>query len=282
MKKLILSLMAAGVTASSFAQIGKCLQQGNVLLYGVGTYTNSHGSDTRSFANANSSTVDQPRRLNWEVSPGLGFNITDNVAVGVEFDYTGSKTNYDRKSISFYNQGYGMDQMKTFDYRVGPFVRYTKAVGEHFFVFGQFTAQYLRGRETPRYTNLAGTNSFSLDDNYKGVGASFMPAVGLMVSHSVGLTFGVGGISYEYRKYDYHSDLPVVAGSEHTAKTNDFMVTFGRQFNVGLQKYFGCGRGHHMHHAEEMDETRHMDTSDDNDNDEGGRKHRRHHKDDEE
>jgi hypothetical protein len=154
-------------------------------------------------------------------------------------------------------------------------------IGEHFFWYGQFEAHYLRGRETPRFTNAAGTNSFTKDYNYKGVDASYMPAVGIIICRNVGLTFGIGGISYEYRKYDINSDASVIttAGTTRTAKTNDFNVTFGRQFNVGIQRTFGCG-GRRMHHSEEMDETRHVDTSDDADDDNGGRK--RHRKNDDE
>jgi hypothetical protein len=273
MKKLILSMMAAGIAVTSFAQGNGCYQQGNILLYGVGTYSNSHGSDTRSFANANSTTTDRPRMLNWEISPGVGYNVTENLAVGVDFRYMGSKTTYDRKAISYSNAGYGVDQVKTFDYAIGPFVRYTMPIGEHFFWYGQFAAHYLRGRETPRFTNLAGNNSFTRDDNYKGVDASYMPAVGVMVCRSVSLTFGVGGISYQYQKWDYNSDITASAGSEHTAKVNNFDVTFGRQVNIGVQKYFGCHK--RMHHAEEMDETRHMDTNDDSDDNNGHKRHRK-------
>jgi hypothetical protein len=280
MKKLLLSLMAAGFAATSFAQMGNCA--GGILLYGVGSYRNAHGSDTRSFSNANGTTIDRPRQLNWEVSPGLGFNITDNLSIGVDFNYTGSKTTMDRKDIGFPFNGYAVDQVKTFDYAVGPFVRYTMPIGEHFFWYGQLEAHYLRGRSTPRYTNLLGTNSFSRDDNYKGVDVSYMPAVGVVVCKNVALTFGIGGISYDYRKYEFNSDIYATAGSEHTAKTNNFDVSFGRQFNIGVQKTFGC---HKMrHHAEPMDDTRHMDTSDDSseDDDSSSRKRRRNRKNDDE
>jgi hypothetical protein len=47
---------------------------------------------------------------------------------------------------------------------------------------------------------------------------------------------------------------------------------------VGLQKTFGCHKV--RHHAEPMDETRHIDTSDDSDDNENGR--RRHRKNDDE
>ncbi len=278
MKKLALSLVAASLAATSFAYDGHghpAFQMGNILLYGVGSYSNSHGTTSSKYATANTSTTDQPRILNWEVSPGVGFNITDNLTLGIDFNYTGSKTTYDRKALSF--SPYAEDQVKTFDYGVGPFVRYTQPLGEHFFVYGQAQAHYLRGRVTTRtVTAQVGGNSFVRDDNYKGVDASFMPALGVMVTRSLGLSFGFGGVGYAYTKYDYSTQgLP--AGSESTAKNNDFFVTFGNQFNVGVQKYFGCGMMHRHHHGEEsMDDTRHMDTNDDTmDNDSDKKKKKR-------
>lgn len=208
--------MAAGIAVTSFAQGngGQCFQAGNVLLYGVGSFSNSHGSNTSSFSNANATTINQPRMLNWEVSPGLGFNVTDNLTIGVDFNYTGAKTDYDRKDISFNGNGYGTDETKRFAYAVGPFVRYSCPIGEHFFWYGQLEAHYMRNRMTTRSTNLTGSNSFVKDDNGKGVDASYMPAIGINVCKSVALTFGIGGLSYDYMKYDYSTQgLP--AGSEY-------------------------------------------------------------------
>ncbi len=278
MKKLILTLLAGGLAAgSAFAHGGNdCFNAGNILLYGVGSYTNSHGSDNTSFASASGTTIDRPRMLNWTVSPGIGFNVADNLTIGVDFNYNGSKTTYDRKDVSFGSNGYGTDMTRTFNYGVGPFVRYSMPIGEHFFWYGQLEAHYLRGRFTTRSTNATGSNSFVKDDNYKGVDAMYTPAVGVMVCKSVALTFGIGGIGYEYRKYDF-STQGQPAGFEHTAKTNDFNVSFGQQVNIGVQKYFGCGHKMHGHH-EPMDDTHSMDAPEGDskeDNGDGGRRRKR-------
>lgn len=276
MKKLILSLMAAGFAATSYAQVN-C--PGGLLLYGVGSYSNSHGSSTSKFSNANANTINDPRSLMWEVSPGLGFNITNNLTIGIDFNYTGSKTTWDRKDPSIYGNNpivpatYGEDQVKTYDWALGPFVRYTKSISPMFFAYGQFEAHYLSGRRTTRtVTQMVGGNSFTRDDNYKGVDVSFMPAVGINVSPSVALTFGVGGVGYEYTKWDF-STQGYPAGTELTGKNNNFEVSFGRQFNVGIQKSFGCVRP--RHHREPMDDTRAIDTSDDESTDSDSRSKRR-------
>jgi hypothetical protein len=137
-------------------------------------------------------------------------------------------------------------------------------IAGRFFWYGQLEAHYLKGRVTTRSTNLSGSNSFVKDDDHKGFDAMYTPAVGILVCKSVAVTFGIGGIGYQYLKYDY-STQGMPAGSELTAKTNNFNVSLGQQVNIGVQKYFGCGHGHMRHHAEPMDETRHMDTNDDND-----------------
>ena len=236
------------------------MHEGNILLYGIGSYSNHHGTTTSKFGTANSSSSDNPREIMWEVSPGIGYNIMDNLTVGIDAYYTGTKTSNDKKNAAAFPFE---DQVKTFDYGVGPFVRYSMPLSEHFFAFGQFSAHYLNGRVTTRTaTALNGGDSYVRDDNYKGFDASLVPAIGAMLTKSLGLTFAVGGIGYEYKKYDYSTQL-YPAGSTLEGKDNQFVVTFGQQFNLGIQKYFGCG--HHMHKsgAEPMDDTRHMDTSDD-------------------
>lgn len=279
MKKLILSMLAAGFAVSSFAQ-GNICGEGAILLYGTGTFARNSGSSTSKFSNANANTIDKPTSRMWEISPGIGFNLTDNLALGIDLRYTGSKTTYDRKDPGIYGNNpvmpasYGEDQYKTYDLAIGPFVRYSMPIGEHFFWFGQFGAHYLRGTQTTRtVTAMVGGNSFTRDDKYKGFDVTYMPAIGIMVCKGTALTFGIGGIGYEWTKVDY-STQGYPAGTELSEKNSNFNVTLGQQFNFGIQKYFGCG-GSRRHHADPMDETRHIDTSDDEDDNNTRRRSRR-------
>lgn len=271
MKKLILSIMAAGCALSSFAH-GGGMQAGDLLLYGVGSFSNTHGSSTSKFGTANSSKTDDPRTLAWRVSPGIGFNVTDMLTVGIEGGYAGSKYSVDRKTLVY---GPGMapnDQIKTYDWGIGIFARGTVPLSRYFFAFGQFGAGYQAGRETFRYvTSQTGGNSFVADNNYRGLQAYYMPGIGAKLTPALGLTFSLGGISYDYRKYDispnnraFPGSLP--PGSNFESKTNNFNVSIGQQFNLGIQKYIGCGHGRKKRNVEPMDDTRQMDTSDDDDN----------------
>jgi hypothetical protein len=119
---------------------------------------------------------------------------------------------------------------------------------------------------------MVGGNSFSRDDKYKGFDVSYMPAVGIMVCKDMALSFGIGGVAYEWTKSDY-STQGYPAGTEMSAKNSDFEITLGRQFNVGIQKCFG-GHRKVRRAADPMDETRHIDTTDDTEETDGNRRRR--------
>lgn len=272
MKKFILSIMAASCAFGAFAK-GGGMKAGDLLFYGIGSYTNTHGSSTEKFGTANNNTFDNPRNLNWQVAPGIGFNVTDYITVGLEGYYSGSKTNIDRKTINPSTFNPIADQRKTYDWGVGVFARSTMPLNRYFFVFGQFGAGYTTGRESFRYaTAQTGGATYMGDNNYKGLQAYYMPGVGAMLTPSLGLTFSLGGVSYEYRKWDLSPNNVVapagsaLPGSNFERKDNRFVVSVGQQFNLGIQKYIGCGRGRSRRMVEPMDDTRQMDTSDDDSN----------------
>jgi hypothetical protein len=271
MKKLLLTLVAAGFAVSSFARGGGMMEQGSILLYGVGSYSSNNGSSTTKFGTANSNTSDNPRMRMWQVAPGIGFNITNNLAIGVDGFWGGTRMTYDRKTLGSFPSD---DQRKTYDWGVGPFVRYTQPLSQYFFAFGQATAHYLDGRETYRtVTALTGGNSYVRDNDYRGFDVSFVPAVGAMLSRSWGLTFSVGGVSYQHLEYEYSTQgLP--AGSNMESKDNQFNITFGQQFNLGIQKYIGMGR-RVRGNAEPMDDTRRIDTTDEESDDNNRRRRNR-------
>lgn len=256
MKKLLLSLVVASCATSAFAQ--KDLT-GSVLLYGTGGYASTHGEDRTSNSGIGV-TTDRPRTRDFIVAPGIGFSVNKHLTVGVNFAYVGSKVNYDRNPNNPGDIGQ-IEESKVREIGVGPFVRYTQMLGEHFFVFGQVNVNYLNGRSENDLYRVSGPTGSS-EDRYDGVNASYFPAVGVMFGMNTALSFSIGGIGYEYRKYDY--DNNGIPGLESTSKQHEFALSIGQQFNLGIQKYFGCGRSHKMKGRHEMmDDTRMMDTRDD-------------------
>lgn len=285
MKKTILSFFAMAMAATTFAHGGgSCCTPGNcssgsILLFGEGSYSNWSSNNTSKFGTANPYTVDNPHVQTWNVSPSIGVNVNQFLTLGVDFDYNGAKTDYDRKTLNFGGGNRPFDRISSYDLGVGPFARITHSLGNRFFGFGQLTAHYIKGRESFRTVTMpVGGNTFTNDNNYKGFNASFVPAIGVMVTNTIGLTFSVGGVSYEYRKNDYSPYLngTTAPGSNFEGKSKNFNVDFGKQVNFGIQKTFGCGhktRGH----REPMDEMRRMDTSDDSDSmDEGTQRRSKH------
>ncbi len=270
MKKLLLSLVAAGLAVTSFAR-GNGMDQGNILLYGSAMYSSQHGSTTNKFGSANSNTSDNDRFRMWGINAGVGYNLTNRLALGVDGFWGGTRNTVDRKNLGFFPND---DRRKTYDYGVGPFVRYTQPLNQTFFAFGQATAHYLKGRETYRtVTALTGGNVYERDNNYKGFDVSFVPSIGANLTKTWGLTFSIGGIGYQYTTYDYSTQgLP--AGSNRESKDNQFNFSFGQQVNIGVQKYIGCGRRHRSN-VQPMDDTRRMDVSDDASEDNSRRRNRR-------
>jgi opacity protein-like surface antigen len=250
MKKLILSLLVASSAASAFAQTDLT---GGILLYGTGGYSSSRGSD-RTEVGGVGLTTDRPRVRNFIVAPGIGFNVNNHISVGLNLGYVGGKTNFDASGLDVGD----VEELKTREFSIGPFVRYTQMLGEHFFVFGQLNASYLNGRSENDLFQV----SRSEEDRWNGFSASYFPAVGIMFSKDAALSFNIGGVGYTYRKYDL--DNGGIPNVENTAKESDFAISIGQQFNLGIQKYIGCGRGNHRMkgHREMMDDTRMMDTKD--------------------
>lgn len=244
MKKLILSLLACGTVGAAQAQMG-------LLLYGTGTYASSRGEDNFTTGGI-TTTTNIPRMVMWQVNPGIGWSLNQNWAVGLDINYMGSKLSEDKGTVA--GQDY---EFKTYGLGVGPFVRYTKMLGEHFFVYGQFTADYLRGHQM-----TLTTPNLESKDQYMGFRATAIPAVGVRVSPTVGLSFGVGGVGFQYLKLD--NDAPT--GSTSEGKRSDFAVTFGQQFNFTLQKYCNWAprsRHHRDSDMEEMDGSRRMERNND-------------------
>lgn len=257
MKKLILSLMAASVAATSFAHGGIHLRQGDILVYGTVGYGSTGGTTTTKFGTANSNTTDNDKVQTWNISPGVGYNLQNNWTIGIDGFYSNTKITRDRDNITVP----GVNEYKNYDFGIGVFARHTMPIGQHFYCFAQANAHYLGGRQSRHYvTAQTGGDTYTADDNYKGFDVSVYPAIGINITRSLGMNFSIGSIGYTYKNWDY-STQGMPPGSNMEGKENNFNFTFGRQFNIGIQKTFGC-RKHHGS-SEPMDDMRRIDSNDD-------------------
>ncbi|PZF72931.1 outer membrane beta-barrel protein [Taibaiella soli] len=215
MKKFILTILAAaGTILAAEAQPGSILVFGNV---GVQSVKNDDKSNT----------------MNWNVTPGVGYQFTNHWTVGLSGGY-GSKA----------NKPDGGKWSGTKDWQIGAFGRYTQSLGSIFSVYGQLDAGY-------QNEHASADGKTVENSNLNGFYAQLTPAIAINVYKTLALNFNVGGLGYNSMKSEVSGSNP----------TNTFKLNFGQSLSIGLSKNFG---GHHAHgHHEPMDETRKMDTSDD-------------------
>jgi hypothetical protein len=216
MKKLILALLAAGSAMCANAQSGSWLLYGNV------------NFDLYHLKDASPET-----KQIGSIMPGVGYQFNENWTVGLAGGYallSTKEANSDKR-------------LNASEFRVGPFLRYTKNISPLFSCYTQLDLGYLGGKTAYDGTELPGTK-------FNGFYAGITPAIMVHVHNGFALNFGFGGLSYASRKFD---------GADNA--NSDFKFTFGQQVNIGVSKNFG---GHKMHaHREPMDETRKLNTKDD-------------------
>lgn len=260
MKKVILSLAVCAMAAAANAQTA-----GSILLYGNVGYTSQKDERTQSFGGGPSVTSTD-KESSFFINPGIGYCITNNLAVGLNVNFTSDKN----ESPS----GTNTQTIKSNSLLVGPFVRYTKMLGEHFFIYGQLQVGYLHGSEKTETTG----STITPETKYNGVAGALYPAVGIRLTPCVSLTGAFGGVSYDHRTYDNY--VPAGVNATDQTKSNDFRINLGQEFMLGVQFNLG-GHMHHGHH-EMNDDTRNGGTHDDDEDTDTSSKKKKSRKDDDE
>lgn len=247
MKKLILALLA--VTSISAANA----QKNSILVYGdVGV--NFDNTD-----NGSKGTPMSVKNTNWNVSPGIGYQISNHITLGLQGGYWSSKTESKNawtpappSSITLANSWR--------EWQIGAFGRYTMPLGGIFSMWTQLNASYVSGKtsmDTVGFNGISATPFVAaVEDTYNGFQATLTPALAINVHNGLALNFGIGGIGFRTVSYD---KAPTTQSS--------FMFTFGQQINVGISKNFGCRSHHGGHHEPGMD-TRKMKKHSSDDDDE--------------
>ena len=274
MKKTILTLAVLASAAAANAQ-----RMGDVFVYGNVGYNFSRPSNSTTFSAGSTSVTndDVTKYQSASVSPGIGYQFSDNWGVGINLSYQLNKT--DQKSTVSGTPGATTGNTdKTTTFYAGPFIRYTKHMGEHFFVFGQFNASYLHGENTGS-TTTGGVTVDNPQTKYNGFDVTINPGVGINVSPCLAIVGSWGSLGYQHYKYSDPSFVP--AGTSFDNKYDQFGLDLGR-LTLGVQVNFG-GHGHMMHkgHHGMMDDTRRMDSNDD-ENMDGDKKKKKMRKDDDE
>lgn len=241
MKKLILALLAVATVGTANAQKNTFLVYGNA---GVNWGKTDMGAATGT--NENTS---------WNITPGVGFQFNNHLTVGVQGGYMSDKSI--NNSISLAPAGVKTTNVGR-EWQAGAFFRYTQPLTGIFNMWTQLDLSYISGKNTSDVVTTSSlgvaTAAPQVSDMYNGFQAMITPAIGVNVHKGWALNFGIGGLGFRSVSFD-----------KAPTTMNNFMVTFGQQFNVGVSRNIGCHCGTKRGHKEPGMEHRKMKKSSDDD-----------------
>lgn len=234
MKKIILALLAVATIGTANAQKNSVLVYGNI---GI----NSNKADN---GNGN-----EYRNLNWNVNPGVGFQFTDNITVGLQGGINSQFTEWRNPTLGATGALTGWDRkaMENREWTAGAFFRYTYSINNIFSVFTQVDLSYVSGQDVNEMENRnldAATNSVVETvtynyDYYNGFQGSITPMVQVFIYDGMALNFGYGGLMYRTINYDTPLSPARLAAGGSVDQSN-FSFKWGNQFNFGVSKNFNC------------------------------------------
>jgi hypothetical protein len=211
---------------AAMATLGSAQAQkaGSILVYGDAGFT------TQDMPGDNTSR-------NFGIHPGVGYYFNNNWAAGLRFGFNHNSRvqgNTPREGNNIWDAGL--------------FVRYTQPISPIFDIFGQLEGGYRTSTARFDGEDVNGTRQV-------GYFVNFNPNVTINVTRCFGLNFGFGGL-------DYESVKPENGNSQ--SSNSVFRVTFGQQFNAGVQFTLGGKKGMRGY-REPGHDTRGINTSDDDD-----------------
>jgi len=191
MKKLLLAAFVFAAAAFSAKA-----QQGSVLLYG------NVGLNTTSNKNLGDGSASKTTSFNF--SPGVGYQFSKNMTVGVEL-------------------GVAAEKQATPSFQAGPFLRYAWPINNTFAIYSQLGLGYLHQGEA-----YLGATSDVLYPTTNAFYAKLSgPVVFINVKNSFGVNIGFGSLDF-------------VSGKPKDGKNvSAFGLNFGNGLSVGISKNFG-------------------------------------------
>lgn len=165
-------------------------------------------------------------------TPVIAYEVADNWFVG-------AKTN-----LSFDKHTYSSDQLldtkiqdKSYESRIGGFVRYYKPFNETFGIYADLGAGYQQYRSDSKIDS--GSPIYNEADmiegnRVRGYGyyIDFAPALFINFKNNFGLNVSFGGVEWSDTKENVALDY------KNYNKSKDFDLTFGKSIHVGVTKKF--------------------------------------------
>lgn len=208
-KIVVLALIAGAFTQQASAQ------KGGILLYGDFGFSMQKEKDDSGFNSTETTTT------TGMFAPGIGYGLSEKLIAGI--------------NLGIYSETYKPDgggKIKTSAFAAGPFIRYTKKMGEIFSMYGQANLSYLGGK---RETN----NGYGQVITYtqSGVGFNIIPNIGIDVGKGWGLDFAFGALEF--------SSIAEKNKDDNDAKTTDTdfgLNLSGSSLRVGVSYMFNCSK----------------------------------------
>jgi hypothetical protein len=232
MKKLIFSLALVATGVASYAQIS----QGSLMIGGsLGFSSNDGGKITNTPAGGGASvSTDRTAKTEWNLSPTIGYFLTDNIAAGVRLNIgssnEGQATSTDLKTT---------ENVNSMNLGVELFGRMYKSVGSNLYLYADLGLGY----QSKSYTD----RDADPNDPAKLVDGSKNTISGLMV----GLTPGIAYFPADNWAIDFNlnrilgfssmtmkEEFPQNGGNNESTDT-DFGVGIGLTPTIGVHYFFG-------------------------------------------
>ena len=222
-KTLFGALLLSAATLSAQAQISA----GTKLLSG------SIGYSQQKRETSNNTPNSQPLELQnkqFNFTPGIGYFIADNLALGLQGNI--SLTKNEGYTYSGFPSGYNKTESKTRTLSGGVFGRYYKFIGEKVAVYGQLGGGY----QNIYYSNsLFGALTNSNANREQGFYAGLLPGIVFFPTDKIGLELTLRGISYNRLTI---KDEEGPQTSKQVSSNFDF--GFGlNDLNLGISLYLG-------------------------------------------
>lgn len=224
MKKFILVLLAMATVGVAQAQKGTILLYGNA---GLHTEKDDMGGGN------------EDKQFDWNINPGIGYQFTDNITVGVQGGFMSMK-NTNLATTSLLGVTTEVETINKMNgYQAGVFFRYGMKISKMFTLFDQIDASYLAGKSTTDATttvNPGGSTSIPqvINDEYNGFAARLFPGLQVHVKDGMAINFSFGGLEYRTITTDMNNNASSVT-------TSSFDLTLWEQFNFGVSYNIGNG-----------------------------------------
>jgi len=219
MKKIVLiTAIAVFTTVAAQAQLW--------ISANLGFNTNS-GSNKKVMGSTTTET-DLPKTSSYHFMPTIGYNLSDNICIGLGIGYNGS-TNTDEDIYVIGDK----ETIKYGGFKVMPFARYIGKINDNFGWYAQGDLGYGSGKETTSYSGGGTTNTD--DTKTSSLGFNIRPGVYYQFSDHFSMNTHYGQLGYN----SWNSK----SGDTTTVENTDKNSSFGLNLNMST---LGFGLNYHF------------------------------------